>query len=227
MASTPAQALAMCGWTTWVENMKKLNGRHPLYDERRFKLLRQADDVITRGVRDTVTLISVRHPLVRLVSAFRNKFLNGRPVEKVGGYLRMAIQVLQLPADRNYISFSEFLVHVISTRRHADRHWSTYRQLCSPCYFHYDYIALLETYTEDMQYLAQELGIPIDPEARRNAKSVPGEDESAAAFRYYRNVTLPIRRQIVDIFKEDMEMFDYKLPDDFWLSDDDEVSLVS
>nr|XP_027235514.1 carbohydrate sulfotransferase 11-like [Penaeus vannamei] len=126
----------------------------------------------------------------------------------------MAIQVLQLPADRNYISFSEFLVHVISTRRHADRHWSTYRQLCSPCYFHYDYIALLETYTEDMQYLAQELGIPIDPEARRNAKSVPGEDESAAAFRF-------------DIFKEDMEMFDYKLPDDFWLSDDDEVSLVS
>ncbi|XP_037794237.1 carbohydrate sulfotransferase 11-like [Penaeus monodon] len=217
-------SIPKCGWTTWVNNMKKINGRHPLYDERRFKLLRQADDVIISGVRDTVTLISVRHPLVRLVSAFRNKFLDGRPFEKVGGYLRMALQVLQLPADRNYISFSEFLVHVIKTRSHPDRHWNTYRELCSPCYFNYNYIALLETYTEDMQYLAQEFEIPIDPEARRNAKSVPGEDESAA-FRYYRNVSLSIRRQISDIFKDDMEMFGYKLPDDFWISGDDgEVS---
>ncbi|XP_047494094.1 carbohydrate sulfotransferase 12-like [Penaeus chinensis] len=204
--------------------MKKINGRHPLYDERRFKLLKQADDVIIRGVRETVTLISVRHPLVRLVSAFRNKLLNGRPFEKVGGYLRVALQVLQLPADRNYISFSEFLVYVIRTRSQPDRHWNTYRELCSPCYFNYNYVALLETYTEDMQYLAQEFEIPIDPEARRNAKSEPGEDESAA-FRYYRNVSLSIRRQIFDIFKDDMEMFGYKLPDDFWISGDDgEVS---
>ncbi|XP_042867575.1 carbohydrate sulfotransferase 11-like [Penaeus japonicus] len=212
-------SIPKCGWTTWVENIKKLNGRHPLYDERRFRLLREADDVIIRRVRATATLISVRHPLVRLASAFRNKFLDGRPVEKLTTYMRAALHALHLPADRDHVTFAEFLLHVIHTRDHPDRHWSTYRALCSPCYFDYDFVAHLETYSEDMHFLAHEFEIPLDPEARRNAKSTPGEDD-AAAFRYYQNVSLSIRRQIFNIFKDDMEMFGYEVPDSFWVGDE-------
>ncbi|XP_037792252.1 carbohydrate sulfotransferase 9-like [Penaeus monodon] len=115
------------------------------------------------------------------------------------------------------VTFKEFLNHVANTFEDGriDRHWKTYGLLCSPCFFDYEYIARTETQDQDLEYLFSKFGFPSDPYQAAKVK----EDirtKMKRDFRYYESVPLELKLKIYNIYKADMEMFGYDLPDDFW-----------
>ncbi|XP_027231041.2 carbohydrate sulfotransferase 12 [Penaeus vannamei] len=115
------------------------------------------------------------------------------------------------------VTFTEFLKHVANTYEEGriDRHWKTYGRLCSPCFFDYEYIARTETQDQDLEYLFAKFGFPSDPYKAAKVKEDIGT-KMKRDFRYYDNVPLELKMKIYNIYKADMEMFGYHLPEDFW-----------
>ncbi|XP_037794690.1 uncharacterized protein LOC119590034 isoform X2 [Penaeus monodon] len=68
------------GSGTWRGHVNRINGRSgdPLRDPKRRNLTRRSVRDVLGQVRETVRIMTVRHPLTRLVSAYRNKFRDGR-----------------------------------------------------------------------------------------------------------------------------------------------------
>ncbi|XP_042224157.1 carbohydrate sulfotransferase 11-like [Homarus americanus] len=274
--STTVCTIAKAGSSTWRAHLRRINKgppshlpifQDPLRDE---FLARPRPDVI-RDIQASAKIITVRHPLTRLVSCYRQKYKDGKKLpyhhtnlEKLyhkthaGAYWSDKVHQFWVPALHNNgliphdlhlrlglqqpfdpktkyttevyeklqkilqprISFTQFLRHVIVTYRDnkPDAHWADYNSQCCPCYFDYAYVTKVETLTEDLQYVFRVLGLPSDPsvsmnQLRRNL------DKPYSDFWYYRKVPVYLKRQIYEIFKLDLEMFGYQLPQNF-LPDD-------
>ncbi|XP_047487793.1 carbohydrate sulfotransferase 11-like [Penaeus chinensis] len=118
---------------------------------------------------------------------------------------------------RSSVTFTEFLNHVAHTFEEGriNRHWKTYGLLCSPCFFDYEYIAKTETQDQDLEYLFNRFGFPSDPhQAVKVKEDVRRKTEND--LRYYETVPMELKQKIYNIYKTDMEMFGYDLPQDFW-----------
>lgn len=118
---------------------------------------------------------------------------------------------------RSSVTFTEFLNHVAHTFEEGriNRHWRTYGLLCSPCFFDYEYIVKTETQDQDLVYLFNRFGFPSDPhQAVKVREDINRKTEND--LRYYEPVPMQLKRRIYNIYKADMEMFGYDLPEDFW-----------
>ena len=90
----------------------------------------------------------VRHPYERLVSAYRNKFIDSYNLtlfKKMYG--RRIIKHFRRNPDAKSlrtgegVSFAEFINYVLSSdAEFMDRHWKQYDLLCHPCLIYYDYL---------------------------------------------------------------------------------------
>ncbi|XP_042858504.1 carbohydrate sulfotransferase 11-like isoform X2 [Penaeus japonicus] len=212
------------GSGTWRGHVNRMNGRSgdPLRDPKRRRLVKRSSEGVLASVRKTVRIMTVRNPLTRLVSAYRNKFRDGKRFgvhHKKGKrtFLRHALK--HLPADRNKnrLSFPDFLTHVVKSHKEGrvDMHWQTFSYLCSPCQLDYNYVTKLEQQTDELRHVFQVVGLPADPARKANPIKM-GVNKDASDLAYYKKVPLKLRKQIYDIFKFDMVMFDYQLPRDFW-----------
>ncbi len=99
----------------------------------------------------------VRHPLDRLLSAYRNKF--GKHFadfeRKYGVYIvkHFRSNPPENPSG-NDVTFSEFLGYVSQTaKEQMNEHWSRYVDLCQPCHVGYDFIGYYERFHEDTEFL--------------------------------------------------------------------------
>ncbi|KAK4322640.1 hypothetical protein Pmani_006617 [Petrolisthes manimaculis] len=98
--------------------------------------------------------ISVRHPLRRLVSAYRDKYLGGLPIDVYNDTYRKKIDAKE-PWYKATFSFEQFINHVLWTHelKLPDIHWLPIFNTCHPCFYHYDYVIHLETVKEDVRDL--------------------------------------------------------------------------
>ncbi|XP_037794689.1 carbohydrate sulfotransferase 11-like isoform X1 [Penaeus monodon] len=197
------------GSGTWRGHVNRINGRSgdPLRDPKRRNLTRRSVRDVLGQVRETVRIMTVRHPLTRLVSAYRNKFRDGRRFgvhHKIGRRTFLAPALKHLPQNRNknHLSFADFLTHVVKSHREGrvNLHWQTFSYLCSPCHFDYDYITKLETQTEDLHHVFGVVGLPADP-ARQANPIKKGANKDASDLAYYNQVPLKLKKQIYDVFK--------------------------
>ena len=154
----------------------------------------------------------VRHPLERLTSAYKDKFLTPSPrpfFKLIRQYIRKHF------AFKGDIPFNVFLRFVISDHKSpkvstvTEDHWQTFDQLCSPCFVKYDFIGHLETFQEDSQFLLKNvLGYtggqddisrlfnPVHGPVSKNAKPVN-----------YDQVPGSLLKQIQTVFEEDSKLF--------------------
>ncbi|XP_045128908.1 carbohydrate sulfotransferase 14-like [Portunus trituberculatus] len=163
----------------------------------------------------TTTVMTVRHPLDRLVSAYRDKYNDGAPMPSTSRFSKDALKHLARQRDQGLESFTftEFLKHVLvdQKERLENAHWRNYYSICSPCALGYDFILNMETFTEDLKYIVNKLGvIEIDVGWKLNA--TPNTTTSPHYWHYYTNVTKPLLRRVLRKYEVDFQMFGYEVP---------------
>ena len=165
---------------------------------------------IAARVQTYFKFIFVRHPITRLVSAFKNKFGNERaPYFKNYGtwILHHSGKVLK-PKEKNQIQFNDFLSYLFSTNNplQYDGHFVRYDHLCSPCAIQYDFIGKQETYEHDSYFLLstvfkRRLILPISPHATHSHKKT--------AHKMFVNISETYKNTIKTEYADDFNMFGY------------------
>lgn len=206
--------------TTWVKNLlllagekyldKSLHGRvRELYPKPSHPSER--DHILASSMK----VIIVRHPLDRLLSAYRDKMLRVRgetdPYVKIQQGIVEAYQdpngeeptTSILPSRRpsgenktySHPTFSQFLLKVkddlsIYWKKEGlsqvNLHWRPYWMTCGPCKVNYDVIAHVETLEADQEYIIQELGLQdILYNAHTHASNFDSYNDTSEAAKHY------------------------------------------
>ncbi|CAL4148286.1 unnamed protein product, partial [Meganyctiphanes norvegica] len=204
------------GATTWKNHLYTLNPEgltHKIHTKRsekhiRARLSMNRDTIEEKMYNNTyIRVMNVRHPLDRLVSAYRDKFRDGkrRPEQRAWREL-------------GNVTFTEFLKIVLNNKklRRENVHWGNYYRTCSACELPYDYIMKVETHTEDLRYIFKMAGITeVDPGARRHATSINKTTSDhvyasdSSYLSYFEGVDHQLIKDIHYLFKEDYQLFGY------------------
>ncbi len=150
----------------------------------------------------------VRHPLDRLLSAYRNKFgEHFAEFERDYGVYIVKHFRSNPPEDPkgNDVTFSEFLAYVSQTpKERMNEHWSRYVDLCQPCHVGYDFIGYYERFDEDTDFLLNTM--QLDKVVRFPSKQS-----------YYSGLTAEEKLQYINkVPKHIMKRLEMKFRKDYW-----------
>ncbi|KAM3851433.1 carbohydrate sulfotransferase 9-like isoform 1-T3 [Vipera latastei] len=150
-----------------------------------------------------------RHPLERLVSAYRDKLLHHEPYYSI----TVANEIKALfRKDKNLtgpVTFQEFVNYVVTSNdKHLDIHWKPMFQLCDPCNIHYDILGKYETLQEDVSHVLSRLRVP---------ESVRYPDSKFYAQRTNKNLTTQYLKKLdwnqiqklMKLYQIDFSLFNY------------------
>ena len=149
----------------------------------------------------------VREPLQRLLSAYKNTFIQ---VPKYTKDIRKVIVNDLRPQDfepngKNYVSFSEFIQY-FSNDISRNQHWRQYEKLCHPCVIDYDFIGHLETLEDDAPLLLKMAGLD-DRVTFPPIHKATGESE---VLKYYSQIPPRYITRLGELYRSDFEMFGYE-----------------
>ncbi|KAI3376542.1 hypothetical protein L3Q82_016992 [Scortum barcoo] len=162
----------------------------------------------------------VRHPFIRLISAYRDKFQKNNEFY----YHNFARDILRLYGNQPHpphsvndafaagirMSFNNFIQYLLDprTERRApfEPHWRQMHRLCHPCHIPYDFVGHQETLQEDADHLLKLVGLDDD------IKFPPTyEKETSDGFMedFFKDVPLEDRRKLYKLYREDFRLFGY------------------
>lgn len=154
----------------------------------------------------------VRHPLDRLLSAYRNKFgEHFHDFERKYG-VEIVKKYRQHPPKNpkgDDVTFPEFLDYVSNTAKEKlNEHWSRYVDLCQPCYISYEFIGYYERLDEDVNFILNAL--QLDKVVHYPAKqsyytALPDEDR----HKYISEVPESTLTSLEAKFRDDYRFFGY------------------
>ncbi|EFN70794.1 Carbohydrate sulfotransferase 14 [Camponotus floridanus] len=162
----------------------------------------------------TKRFLIVRHPLERLLSAYRDKLehMQGREYYYKRFGRRIALKYRQSGdnATRLEPTFAEFL-RFIAHEKYFDEHWAPYYRTCEPCELHYDYILKVETLDRDQNFLIQDTKLSnylyevkhpgnINPHGTTTRKTLD---------QYITGIPRSLLDQIYKIYENDYKLFNY------------------
>ncbi|XP_074092366.1 carbohydrate sulfotransferase 8-like, partial [Macrotis lagotis] len=121
------------------------------------------------------SLLVSRHPLERLVSAYRDKLLHSEPYYRhVAAVMRAAVRGRRAQDQRGNLTFSEFVTFVLRQKPEAlDVHWRPVERLCSPCRVGYGLLLHHESLSAEAGRALGSLGISLPgsfPSAKEHAR---------------------------------------------------------
>ncbi|XP_026730042.1 carbohydrate sulfotransferase 11-like isoform X2 [Trichoplusia ni] len=184
------------------------------------------DAVNTPGV---VSLLVVREPFVRLLSAYRDKLENVTPPyyrklarSIVAKYREKAVEIFG-PIKSFGPTFYEFVSYLIDKYKENDltfdEHWTPYYRFCSPCAVNFSVIAKVETLARDSMFVIQQLGLGhvLDRKVRDRRmrlrtvmnKSRDGKNTTALLKYYFSQLNIKMLNDLLKIYGLDFEMFGY------------------
>ena len=155
----------------------------------------------------------VRHPLSRLLSAYRDKLIISSETNykrHIGAVVRKYIREKTCPnkADSS-VTFREFVKYLLRISPQAyDRHWLSIYHHCHPCHIHYDYIAKVEYLDTEAEELLKLMNVTVPKVPFSNRHQMNKEE----FIQYYSNISLAEYHDILNIYSKDMNMFDYRDP---------------
>jgi len=175
---------------------------------------------------ESISFTFVRHPFVRLVSAFRDKFELGAKnnyiykmyaadilnipeasSDKTEAYMRMIYsKIAPLPRP----TFSQFVDYLLRTKiGDYNDHWLPYWIHCNFCQQRFNMVGKVETIAEDTEYIIGLTGLSEDnlqfPWANR--KNTP----SNVSLDYFKTIGAEKTRRLFEIYRVDFEMFGYQV----------------
>ncbi|XP_022111497.1 carbohydrate sulfotransferase 11-like [Acanthaster planci] len=171
-------------------------------------------------------ILFVREPFARLLSAYRDKYVELRHFPYYKPIGSKIIQAFRQGATRRQINsgkptFEEFVKWLVRDpdNREGDYHWRPLFDWYHPCEMHYDYIGKLETATEDARYIFKMLGIDkleTYPSTETHHKFSSTKD---VLKQYYSQISPELVPKIVYRYREEFVLFNYSVPQtlsDIW-----------
>lgn len=233
MYYSPTEDFVYCkvpksGSSTWVYNLLKLaNVPHELIDSDiglHYRLRdyypKMSSSKMKKTLKKSYKFMVTRHPFERILSAFRDKlenyerdlmFRNGYYNTMYGKYI---VKVYRDDSDvtlsnRTEPTWQEFVKYLINTPSSKfDEHWKPIYSLCSPCVIKYNVIAKMETFSEDTQFIINQLGL----EDRLHVEWIHKTSDtrtSDIATAYFSQLTLAQIDQLFEKYRLDFELFGY------------------
>ncbi|XP_023727939.1 carbohydrate sulfotransferase 11 isoform X2 [Cryptotermes secundus] len=221
--------------TSWMYNFNILAGYNskflknsklvPLNLARR-RYPRPSLHALQQALHDSIAFLIVRHPLERLLSAYRDKIQFSLPHtlhQKLGNEIilkyRKNKQKAKGPGNKStpknprWPTFSEFVQYLVNIQQKGDpfdMHWTPITHFCTPCQVDFDIILKFETLQEDQNYLIHQAGLQdvIRPEWKNPAK---GRTTTELVTSYYSQLTTAQIFQLYHIYRYDFELFGYTL----------------
>lgn len=225
--------------TSWKTAMAQLSGKPEAYDTEFVRDIHNSKVLAHFGLKTFAhynkteqdyflqhytKFMTVRHPLERLLSAWRDKFHNynhfteffqHRYGKQIINKYREKPSVESLKRGHD-VSFHEFLRYLLDDENFSQHfrmnpHWTPFSILCDPCKTKFDYIVRYETISEDTDFILRNVyGVknttsffPRRTAGKTPTKTILGEN--------YNLVDKEVLRKIVDFFKQDFLLFEYHL----------------
>lgn len=163
----------------------------------------------------------VRHPFERLVSAYRNKFIEsynltlfkklyGRRIIK---HFRHNPDAKSLKTGEG-VSFSEFVNYLLSSDpEYMDRHWKQFDLLCHPCLVYYDYVGHFENLIPEANDLLRTLQVDDVTRFPGNITSKYKQASSDLAQKYFKELSKKQIEGLKNLYRHDFNMFGYSSED--------------
>jgi len=221
--------------TSWMYNFNILAGYDPKF-LKNSKLVplnlarrhypRPSLYALQEALNDSIAFLIVRHPLERLLSAYRDKIQFSLPHtlhQKLGNEIVLKYRKTKekvkgprnksTPTNPRWPTFSEFVQYLVDVQQKGDTfdmHWTPITQFCTPCQVDFDIIMKFETLQEDQNYLIHRAGLQdiIRPEWRNSGK---GRTTAELISSYYSQLTTAQIIQLYHIYRYDFELFNYNL----------------
>jgi len=116
-------------------------------------------------------------------------------------------------------TFSEFVSFILDEdkmKHLLDMHWTPITKFCTPCQVKFDIVVKFETLDEDQRYLIKKANLNnvIKPEWKNNGK---GRNTQDLVSKYYSQLTREQLYGIYQLFRYDLELFDYSSDEYFKL----------
>jgi len=204
------------------ESVKQLDGQANVLARKEFGYLENWD-IYPSFVKEGTSIIFVRHPFIRLLSAFRdkledpmvqNKKFNEYYYNKYGRRVVMHYRREKITGRSfKYPRFHEFLEFILNRElRFDDEHWAPYFMSCSPCHIPYNFIGHFESLYWDIHLLASKTNLtkqwddPTDYFQSGTNMDIVKE--------YYSLVDRDTIRKLYKRYEIDFELFGYS-PDEY------------
>ena len=202
--------------TTWKRVLADLRGlKHGIYVHRPSlwrRLSEYRGEEKSLRLRTYFKFIFVREPLHRLLSAFKDKFINEKDRQYID-YKNIRKKIVKAlrprdfhPNGENNITFSEFVQFYSRNFTTPNVHWRKYDDLCHPCVINYDFIGHLETLKEDAPLLLKMAGI----EGRVTFPPLHNSTSSSDMINFYSTVRPEYITRLAEKYRNDFERFGYE-----------------
>jgi len=202
--------------TSWSEVFFYLRGKEVpasrLHEATQYFSLRSHGVSLQSALSTSLVFTIVRHPLERLVSAYRDKFQFAKKYAYI--YNNYAGQVMNTTSAGSRTSrrpsFSDFVNYLLRTPvDQYNDHWVPYWLHCHLCEVEYDVIAKMETITEDTDFIANKSGLSNFNISLPWANKKRSKED--VTLDYIKQLSLTQVERLYEIYKPDFEMFDYKI----------------
>ena len=158
----------------------------------------------------------VREPLVRLLSAYKDKFLlNNTSFHK--SYGRKIVKHVRKNAAANSngddVSLQEFLQYVAESHvEDMNEHWMPFYELCQPCAVSYDFVGSFENLESDANQVLKELNVNEQVTFPKQQKYYKAGGNGYVEGKKLTDVSPDMMKNALRKYDLDYKLFSYQIP---------------
>ena len=156
-----------------------------------------------------------RHPLVRILSTYRDKLED--PITPWIYHANLTKRIIKQyghmsagQSTNNTVDFKQ-MVHYLIDHGPYDYHWIPVSRLCNPCEIPYDYIARLETSYLDYPYIFSKLeNVPGSEKGLpKSVVTYKGATDLDVVRKYYGTLPINVTKILIEKYNMDFHLFGY------------------
>ena len=164
------------------------------------------------------SVMIVRHPFERILSAYRDKLENNSIGHEHGTmfyYERFGKNIVKRFRRENVThpepTFAEFVEYLTRTNLllYSDEHWVPYYIQCTPCLLDFTFIMKLETFQEDIAGFLRKTDLGFKDISRKHV-TLTGPTGDVAR-KYFSTLSRDLLLRLYETYRIDFEMFEYSI----------------